>query len=173
MHKNSWGWVGFFEIAKSRTANRTQHKVHSSSWHRDVLCQLWGHCSALLTPLWQPSARQCCGLKFDHRLFNRNTKIMPDAGPGEHWACFALWRLRPESAPWHITTFRNVAESSKEEDIPIAFPHSQPSAARHRHGQTRREEEEAQGGNADWASEGLAPDPHCWAVGCWGWPSYS
>lgn len=43
------GWF-FFEIAKSRTVTRTQQKVHSSSWQRDVLCQLWRHCSALLSP---------------------------------------------------------------------------------------------------------------------------
>lgn len=55
------GVGGFFEIAKSRIAIRMQHKVHFSGWHRHVLCQLWGHCGAFLTPHvthshWQDNA---------------------------------------------------------------------------------------------------------------------
>lgn len=65
-----------------------------------------------------PLTRQCCDLKFDHRVFNKNMETKFDADPGEHRAHFESWRPHPESAPWHITMFRNVAESSlyKEKD---------------------------------------------------------
>lgn len=114
----------------------------------------------LRCPADTPLMRQCCDLKLHHRIFNRNVE-----SDGEHWAGFALWRPHPESAPWHITTFRNIVESSKEEDkvgdsscVSTLRALSGSSQARPEPQRSRR----GTGGQC-W------PDPHSGHRGSWCW----